>query len=27
MNHGTGNVTAVVTYIVEKGKPLTTPVP
>lgn len=27
MNHGTGNVTAIVTYIVEKGKPLTTPVP
>ncbi len=27
LNHGTGTVTAVVTYIVEKGKPLTTPVP
>ncbi len=27
MNHGTGAVTAVVTYVVEKGKPLTTPVP
>jgi len=27
MNHGTGTVTAIVTYIVEKGKPLTTPVP
>ncbi len=26
MNHGTGNVTAVVTYVVEKGKPLTPPV-
>ncbi len=27
MNHGAGNLTAVVTYVVEKGKPLTTPVP
>ncbi len=27
INQGTGTVTAIVTYVVEKGKPLTTPVP